>query len=166
MDYMDLIREELNAPETGPLLSDLISPGEEIRQGENSLTEKDIQTVESILRSGSVGYAYQYQQGSEIPQISVFSQTPENIANFLGQQLGKNTETILTDRLDVTVLTAFGGFIDQCRAQKTLQNVLQYLVPIQGEKVSPKEVPTVSMDTMKLYHDTMEMVRSEMRMEM
>jgi hypothetical protein len=166
MDYMDLIREELNAPETGPLLSDLISPGEEIREGENSLTEKDIQTVESILRSGRVGYAYQYQQSSEIPQISVFSQTPENIANFLGQQLGKNTETILTDRLDVTVLTAFGGFIDQCRDQKTLQSVLQYLVPIQGEKVSPKEVPTVSMDTMKLYHDTMEMVRSEMRMEM
>ncbi len=166
MDYMDLIREELNAPETGPLLSDLMSPGEEIRQGETSLTEKDIRTVETILRSGRVGYAYQYQQGSEIPQISVFSQTPENIANFVGQQLGKNTETILTDRLDVTVLTAFGGFIDKCWDQKTLQNVLQYLGPIQMGEVSPKEVPTVSMDTMKLYHDTMKMVRSEMRMEM
>ena len=72
----------------------------------------------------------------------------------------------ITDRLDVTVLTAFGGFIDKCWDQKTLQNVLQYLGPIQMGEVSPKEVPTVSMDTMKLYHDTMEMVRSEMRMEM
>lgn len=166
MDYMDLIREELNAPETGPLLSDLISPGEEIREGETSLTEKDIQTVESILRSGRVGYVYLYREGSEIPEVLVFSQTPENIANFIGQQMGQVSEMTLTDRLDVTVLTTFGGFIDKCPDRELLQNVLQHLVPIQGGKVSPKEVPTVSMDTMKLYHDTMEMVRSEMRMEM
>lgn len=166
MDYMDLIREELNAPETGSLLSDLISPGEEIGREETGLTEKDIQTVETILRSGRVGYAYQYQQGSEIPQISVFSQTPENIANFLGQQMGQDSEMTLTDRLDVTVLTTFGGFIDKCPDKELLRNVLQHLVPIQMGEVSPMEVPAVSMDTMQLYHDTMEMVRSEMRMEM
>lgn len=166
MDYMDLIREELNAPETGPLLSDLMSPGEEIRQGENSLTEKDIQTVESILRSGRVGYAYLYPQGREIPEVFVFSQTPENIANFIGQQMGQNTEMTLINQLDVMVLTTFGGFIDKCPDKELLRNVLQHLVPIQMGEVSSKEVPAVSMDTMDQYNEMLEMKQSEMGMEM
>lgn len=166
MDYMELIREEMNAPETDPLLSDLINPGEKIRERETYLTEKDIQTVESILRSGRVGCAYLYREGSEIPAVLVFSQTPENIANFIGQQMGQVSEMRLTDRLDVTVLTTFGGFIDKCPDRELLQNVLKYLVPIQMGEICPKKVPNVSMNTMKLYHDTMEMVRSEMRMEM
>lgn len=163
---MDLIREELNAPETGPLLSDLMSPGEEIRQGETSLTEKNIQMVETILRSGRVGYAYLYSHGREIPEVFVFSQTPENIANFIGQQMGQDSEMTLTDRLDVTVLTTFGGFIDKRPDKELLRNVLQHLGPIQMGEVEPKEVVAVSMDTYDLYDEMLEAAQISMKMEL
>lgn len=72
----------------------------------------------------------------------------------------------LTDRMDITILTTFGGFIDKCPDREMLQNVLQYLVPIQMGETSPKDVPAVSMDTMDLYNEMLEQAQSEMRMEM
>lgn len=72
----------------------------------------------------------------------------------------------LTDRMDMTILTTFGGFIDKCPDREMLQNVLQYLVPIQMGETSPKDVPAVSMDTMDLYNEMLEQTQSEMRMEM
>ena len=113
-----------------------------------------------------MGYAYLYPQGREIPEVFVFSLTPENIANFIGQQTGQNVEITITDQLDLTVLTTFGGFIDKCPDRSLLQNVLQHLVPIQMGQAMVKEVPTVSMDTMELYSEMLEQAQSEMRMEM
>lgn len=150
----------------GPLLSDLTVTADGVGKGEYRLTQKQIQNVESILRSGNVGYAYLYSQGREIPEVFMFSLTPENIANFIGQRMGQDTEMTLTDQLDVTVLTTFGGFIDKCPDRGMLQNVLQHLVPIQMGQTRVKEVPTVSMDTMDLYSEMLEHAQSEIRMEM
>jgi hypothetical protein len=150
----------------GPLLSDLTVTADGVGKGEYRLTQEQVQNVESILRSGNVGYAYLYPQGREIPEVVVFSLTPENIANFIGQRMGQDTEMTLTDQLDVTVLTTFGGFIDKCPDRGMLQNVLQHLVPIQMGQTRVKEVPTVSMDTMELYSEMLEQAQSEMRMEM
>lgn len=72
----------------------------------------------------------------------------------------------MTDQLDLTVLTTFGGFIDKCPDRSLLQDVLQHLVPIQMGEATHKDVPTVSMDTMELYSEMLEQVQSEMRMEM
>lgn len=113
-----------------------------------------------------MGYAYLYPQGREIPEVFVFSLTPENIANFIGQQTGQNVEITMTDQLDLTVLTTFGGFIDKCPDRNLLQDVLQHLVPLQMGEATPKDVPTVSMDTMELYSEMLEQAQSEMKMEM
>ena len=150
----------------GPLLSDLTATADGVGKGEYRLTQEQIQNVESILQSGNVGYAYLYPQGKEIPEAFVFSLTPDNIANFIVHQMGQDVEITMTDQLDLTVLTTFGGFIDKCPDRNLLQNVLQYLVPIQMGEASPKDVPTVSMDTMELYSEMLEMVQSEMKMEM
>lgn len=150
----------------GPLLSDLTDTADGVGKGEYRLTQEEIQHVESILQSGDVGYAYLYPQGREIPEAFVFSLTPDNIANFIGQQMGQDVEITMTDQLDLTVLTTFGGFIDKCLDRNLLQNVLQHLVPFQMGEASPKDVPTVSMDTMELYSEMLEQVQSEMRMEM
>ena len=150
----------------GPLLSDLTATADGVGKGEYRLTQEEIQHVESILQNGDVGYAYTYPQGREIPEAFVFSLTPENIANFIGQRMGQDVEMTLTDQLDVTVLTTFGGFIDKCPDREMLQNVLQHLVPIQMGESSPKDVPAVSMDTMDLYNEILEQTQSEMRMEM
>ena len=150
----------------GPLLSDLTATADGVGKGEYRLTQEQVQNVESVLRSGNVGYAYLYPQGREIPQVFVFSLTPENIANFIGQRMGQDVEITMTDQLDLTVLTTFGGFIDKCPDRNPLQKVLQYLVPIQMGEAAPKDVPTVSMDTMELYSEMLEQAKSEMKMEM
>jgi hypothetical protein len=150
----------------GPLLSDLTATADGVGKGDYRLTQEQIQNVESILRGGNVGYAYLYPQGREIPEVFVFSLTPENIANFIGQQTGQNVEITMTDQLDLTVLTTFGGFIDKCPDRSLLHNVLQHLVPIQMGQAMVKEVPTVSMDTMELYSEMLEQAQSEMKLEM
>lgn len=160
------MQDRLNAPFTGPLLSDLTSIEDGVGDGQNCLTSKDIRNMESILRAGMVGYAYLYPHGEEIPRVYVFSMTPENIANFIGQHQADCSEMTLTDQMDITILTTFGGFIDKCPDREMLQNVLQHLVPIQLGETSPKDVPAVSMDTMDLYNEILEQTQSEMRMEM
>ena len=79
------MQDRLNAPFTGPLLSDLTSIEDGVGDGQNRLTAKDVQDMEAILRAGMIGYAYVYPHGGEIPDVYVFSMTPENIANFIGQ---------------------------------------------------------------------------------
>ena len=63
-------------------------------------------------------------------------------------------------------ICSFGGFIDKCPDRCLLQDVLQHLVPLQMGEATPKDVPTVSMDTMELYSEMLEMVQSEMKIEM
>lgn len=159
-------RDALNAPFTGPLLSDLTSIEDGAGDGQNCLTVKDIQNMESILRAGMVGYAYLYPHGEEIPKVYVFSMTPENIANFIGQHRAECSEMTLTDRMDMTILTTFGGFIDKCPDRELLPNVLQYLVPIQMGTAEPKEVAAVSMDTYDLYDEMLEAAQISMKMEL
>ena len=158
--------DKINTAFTGPLLSELTATTDGVRKGECGLTREQVQNVESILRSGNVGYAYLYPQGREIPEVFVLSMTPENIANFIGQRMGQDVEITMTDQLDLTVLTTFGGFIDKCPDRSLLQSVLQHLVPIQMGAAAPKDVPTVSMDTLELYSEMLEQVQSGMRMEM
>ena len=158
--------DKRNSTFHGPLLSDLTATADGVGKGAYCLTQEQVHNVESILRGGNVGYAYLYPQGREIPEVFVFSLTPENIANFIGQRMGQDVEITMTDQLDLTVLTTFGGFIDKCPDRNLLQNVLQHLVPIQMGQTMAKEVPTVSMDTMELYSEMLEQAQSEMKMEM
>ena len=80
MNVAGMINDRLNAPFTGPLLSDMTATADGAGEGRSHLTAKEIQDMESILRDGMVGYAYLYPHGEEFPQVYVFSMTPENIA--------------------------------------------------------------------------------------
>ena len=160
-----MARGALNAPVTGPLLSNLTAMEAGVGDGQNCLTSKDIQDMELILRAGFVGYAYLYPHGAEIPQVYVLSMTPENIANFIGQHGMNYSEMTLTDRMDMTILTTCGGFIDKCPDRELLPNVLQYLIPIQMGEVKPKKVATVTMDTYDLYYEMLETAQISMKME-
>ena len=155
-----------NAPFTGTLLSDLISPADGVGEGQDRLTAKDIENVETIFRTGRIGYAYLYPHGREIPQVHVMNMTPENIANFIGQHRGDSSEMTLTDQLDVTILTTYGEFIDKCPDKELLRDVLQYLVPIQMGEAAPKNIPAVTMDTYELYDEFLEATQMEMTMGM
>lgn len=159
------MQDRLNAPFTGPLLSDLITVEDGVEDGQDCLTSKDIQDMESILQAGMVGYAYLYPHGAEIPKVYAFSMTPENIANFIGQHGMNYSEMTLTDRMDMTILTTCGGFIDKCPDRELLPNVLQYLIPIQMGEVKPKKVATVTMDTYDLYYEMLETAQISMKME-
>lgn len=160
MNVAGMVSDGLNAPFTGPLLSDMTATANGVGEGWSHLTAKEIQDMESILRAGMVGYAYLYPHGEEIPKVYVFCMTPENIANFIGQHRADCSEMTLTDRLDMTVLTTYGEFIDKCPNQKLLREVLQHLIPIQMGEAVPKEVTSVTMDTYDLYDDLLEVVRT------
>lgn len=165
MNVAGMINDRLNAPFTGPLLSDMTATADGAGEGRSHLTAKEIQDMESILRDGMVGYAYLYPHGEEFPQVYVFSMTPENIANFIGQHGMNYSEMTLTDRMDMTILTTCGGFIDKCPDRELLPNVLQYLIPIQMGEVKPKKVATVTMDTYDLYYEMLETAQISMKME-
>lgn len=77
-----------------------------------------------------VGYA---QNGSE--QTKVFMKpTAENIANFVMKNNGASI--IITDEVDIPVITAYQGFINSCTDTNFLLFELQpAIIPIQrGEK--------------------------------
>lgn len=165
MNVAGMVSDGLNAPFTGPLLSDMTATANGVGEGRSHLTEKEIQDMELILRAGMVGYAYLYPHGEEIPKVYVFCMTPENIANFIGQHRADCSEMTLTDRLDMTVLTTYGEFIDKCPNQELLREVLQHLMPIQMGEAVPKEVTAVTMDTYDLYDDLLEEVLTGMTPE-
>ena len=165
MNVAGMVSDGLNAPFTGPLLSDMTATANGVGEGRSHLTEKEIQDMELILREGMVGYAYLYPHGEEIPKVYVFCMTPENIANFIGQHRADCSEMTLTDRLDMTVLTTYGEFIDKCPNQELLRQVLQHLMPIQMGEAVPKEVTSVTMDTYDLYDDLLEEVLTGMTPE-
>ncbi len=165
MNVVGMINDRLNAPFTGPLLSDMTATADGAGEGRRHLTAKEIQDMESILRAGMVGYAYLYPHGEEFPQVYVFSMTPENIANFIGQHRADCSEMTLTDRMDMVLLNTYGEFIDKCPDRQLLQAVLQHLVPIQCGEAEPKDVVSVTRDTYDLYDDLLEEVRTSMTSE-
>ena len=156
MNVPGMVRDSLNAPLTGPLLSDMTATAGGVGMGQSHLTEKQIQSMESILRTGNVGYAYVYPYGNKIPQVFVLNMMPENIANFIGQHRADCSQITMTDRMDMPVLTTYGEFIDKCPDRQLLQSVLQHLVPIQCGAAEPEEVVYVTKDAYDLYDALLE----------
>lgn len=157
---------KLNTPFKGTLLSDLICTADGVGEGQDRLTAKDIENVETIFRTGRMGYAYLYPHGAEMHQVYVMSMTPENIAHFIGQHRGDSSEMTLTNQLDMTILTTYGAFIDRCPDKELLRDVLRHLVPIQMGEAAPKDIPAVTMDTYERYNEMLAETRMEMTMEM
>lgn len=159
MNVAGMVSDGLNAPFTGPLLSDMTATANGVGEGRNHLTAKEIQNMESILRAGMVGYAYLYPLSGEPPQTYVFSMTPENMGNFIGKRGANCHKIVMTDRLDMLILDTYCCLIDQCRDKQLLRDVMQHLMPIQFRQAEPKEFPIVSYETYDRYDRVLEAVR-------
>lgn len=159
MNVLGMVNDGLNAPFTGPLLSDMTATENGVKVDQQQLTAKDIQDMESILRTGAVGYAYVYPLGGEPPETYVFSMTPENMGNFIGKYGYNCNKIAMTDRMDVLILDTFGCLIDKCSDKQLLHDVMQHLMPIQFRQAEPKEFPMVSYETYDLYDRVLEDVR-------
>jgi len=160
-----MVNDGLNAPFTGPLLSDMTATANGAGEGQHHLSAKDIQDMESILRTGMVGYAYVYPLGGEPPQTYVFSMTPENMGNFIGKHGHNCHKIVMTDRVDMLILDTYCGLIDKCRDKQLLHEVLQHLMPIQFRHAEPKEVVCVSQDVYDLYDTLLEAAHTDMKKE-
>lgn len=160
MNVPGMVNDGLNAPFTGPLLSDMTATENGVKAGQCQLTEKEIQDMETILRTGAVGYAYVYPLDGDLPQTYVFSMSPENMANFIGTHGNNCRQIVITDRMDMLLLNTFGGFIDKCQDKQLLHDVLQHLVPIQFGEADTKQVVSVTRDTYDRYDDLLEEVRT------
>lgn len=108
MNVAGMVSDGLNAPFTGPLLSDMTAAENGVKVDQYQLTAKEIQDTEAILRTGAVGYAYVYPLGGDLPQTYVFSMTPENMGNFIGKYGYNCHKIVMTDRMDMLILDAFG----------------------------------------------------------
>lgn len=165
MNVPGMVNDGLNAPVTGPLLSDMTATEDGVKVGQYQLTEKEIQDMETILRTGMVGYAHVYPLGGELPQTYVFSVTPENMGNFIGKH-GRNCHKIvMTDRMDMLILDTYCGLIDKCPDKQLLHDVLQYLMPIQFRQAEPKVFPIISRDAYDRYDSVLEGVRTALTPE-
>ena len=159
MNVPGVVSDGLNAPFTGPLLSDMTATENGVTVGQHQLSATEIQDMEMILRTGKVGYAYVYPIGGEPPQTYVFSMTPENMGNFIGKHGANCHKIVMTDRLDMLILDTYCCLIDQCRDKQLLRDVMQHLMPIQFRQAEPKEFPMVSYETYDRYDRVLEDVR-------
>ena len=165
MNVPGMINDGLNAPFTGPLLSDMTATENGVTVGQCQLTAKEIQDMETILRTGMVGYAYVYPIGGEPPQTYVFSMTPENMGNFIGKYGYNCNKIVMTDRMDMLILDTYYCLIDKCSDKQLLRDVMQHLMPIQFRQAEPKEFPMVPYETYDRYDDMLEEVRTGLNLE-
>ena len=165
MNVPGMVSDGLNAPFTGPLLSDMTATADGVGVGQSHLTAQEIRDMESILRTGVVGYAYVYPLDGESPKVSVFNMTPKNMANFIGTHGSHCRQIVMTDRLDMLLLNTIGEFIDTCPDKQLLKSVLEHLVPIQFGEVAAKEVTFVTWGTYDRYDTVLEEVRKGLSIE-
>lgn len=139
-------------------LTDVNGTPEELFLG--SLSVGDIRTVESILKTGNLGYARLYRSSDCAPEVYIFSMSPENIANFLGSHQFGCLKMVLTDLFDRLILDTIYGFIDHCSERDLLQQILPHLIPIQQSEESPKPFPMVAYDTFVAYGLLVDLLQS------
>ena len=94
-------------------------------------------------------YGYVEQDGNY--EEYMFQKTPENIANFIGSRPMAKSIT-LTDPLDRLILNTFGNFINQCPDKQLLEEVRQYLLPIQYGEAEPKPFFCPTMEEVEEYY--------------
>ncbi len=95
------------------------------------------------------GYVYPYEgYRSEY----WFENSPSNIANFIMQHTDAR-EIILTDTMDNLILNTMGEFIDRCRDQALLQQVLPHLIPMQCGERQPEDIPIATDAEVEAYFD-------------
>lgn len=145
----------------GTLLTDLTdvngTPEEPFLE---TLSVGDIGTVESLLKAGNLGYARLYRSSDCVPEVYIFSMSPENIASFLGSHQFDCFKMILTDLFDRLILDTIYGFIDHCPDRNLLQQILPHLIPIQQSEESPKTFQMVPYDTFDAYGLLVDLLQS------
>ena len=99
-----------------------------------------------------VGYA---QDGMEQKKLFM-KPTAENIANFIMQN--KEASIIITDELDLPVITAYQGFVHTCDDKKFLLSELQpAIIPIQRGEREVGEIDEYEMNSYNEDYEDLEM---------
>lgn len=102
------------------------------------------------LLDGNLVRAYLYEKDGRKEYI--FADTPENIANFLGQHQYDVQRIILTDMFDTLILDFTYGFVNRCPDQKFLkEKLLPLLIPLQMGINEPREVEVATWDDVEAY---------------
>lgn len=110
------------------------------------MRKEDRETMEKIMDTERVGYAYFYPRESEGCEVYYISTTPENLANFIGSHLHDANRMVITDIVDRLILTTFGGFIADCPDQSLCMEIIPHLAPIQMGEKEAGEVLAISRD--------------------
>lgn len=131
------------------------------------MTEADKKMISDIFDSESMGYAYVYPMGGNIRQEYLISLSPENIANFIGNQGFDAEKIIITDVADRLVVNTSMVFLDTCPDQELCQEIIGYLVPIQLGETEAGSVLAVGRDMANEYfaEEDRFVAMAEMRMQ-
>lgn len=95
-------------------------------------------------------FGYVYNNKGFYDKKYILKDTPENIANFIVQNM--HHKCVITDTVDQLILsTTQGGFIDYCKDQKYLSEVLMgALYPLQ---MGEKELSELEFDENDYYYE-------------
>lgn len=115
------------------------------------MTEKEIESVESVMEGNRVGYAYLYPLEGIDRKGYVFDMTPKNIANFLGAHQFDVQKIVLTDMLDRLILDTAGGFINNCPNQELCKQIIPALAPLQMGEADAEEFPIITRELYEKY---------------
>ena len=115
------------------------------------MTENKKGTIEKILNSQKVGYAYFYPSEEGERQEFFISTTPENLANFLVSHIYDAEKMIITDMCDRLILDTYGCFINNCPDQNLCREIIPYLTPIQMGDKAAGEILMVTREESDLY---------------
>lgn len=98
---------------------------------------------ELLKKKGNVvAYVYPHEG---LRREYLFEFSPSNIANFIMKHW-RARQIILTDILDNKILNTIGCFIDHCPDKNLLQQVLEYLIPLQKFEKKPQDFPVATME--------------------
>mgnify|MGYP007105532959 CR=1 FL=1 len=112
---------------------------------------EDIQMMEQVMDTETVGYAYVYPGSGEAREEYLVALTAENLANLVGSRGAASKEIIVTDVLDRLIVNVKHGILDACPNQELCSDMIGFLAPLQRGEKEPGEVLSVSRDAAEEY---------------
>lgn len=124
--------------------------------------------LNEMMEHGNLGYACVYKKGDNGMHTDfLFPMTPENIANFIGQNAFTADKIIMTDLCDRLICESiYGGFIMNCPDQNLCRQIIPHLAPIQMGEAEPEEFSVATREEMEAlwYEEDRMVTEAEIRM--
>lgn len=107
--------------------------------------------LNEMMGEDNLGYACVFKKDDNGMHTDfLFPMTPENIANFIGQNAFTADKIIMTDFCDRLICESiYGGFLMNCPDQNLCRQIIPHLAPIQMGETEPKEFPVATREEME-----------------